>query len=184
MRSVVYLQPGERRSCVGCHERPGTNHGLREVRASRRAPSKIQPGPDGSLPWSYPRLVQPILDARCVRCHDGAEGEGKHSPNLTGAPDGDFTVSYEGLRPYVRWYEWGGGIVGDVTRPGHMPADESPLTKILENEHHAGEVELTESERRRICLWLDGNAAFYGVYLKSAQLAQRRGERIPPPKLQ
>ena len=45
-------------------------------------------------------------------------------------------------------------------------------------------VELTESERRRICLWLDGNAAFYGVYLKSAQLAQRRGQRIPPPKLQ
>ena len=24
MRSVVYLQPGERRGCVGCHERPGT----------------------------------------------------------------------------------------------------------------------------------------------------------------
>ena len=32
---------------------------------------------DGSHPWSFVRLVQPVLDARCVSCHsgDGAGGE-------------------------------------------------------------------------------------------------------------
>jgi cytochrome c553 len=184
MRSVVYLQPGERRGCVGCHERIGTSPARRNIAASRRAPSKIQPGPDGSRPWSYPRLVQPILETRCVRCHDGAEGEGKYLPNLTGAPAGQFTTSYESLKPYARWYEWGKGIAGDVTRPGHMPADESPLTQILCDPHHAGQVELTRTERRAIYLWLDGNAAFYGAYQEQARLAQQRGETVPPPSLQ
>ena len=31
MRTIVYLQPGERRSCVGCHEPPGTAPALREA---------------------------------------------------------------------------------------------------------------------------------------------------------
>ena len=59
MRSVTYVQPGERRSCVGCHERPGTMPGAAQPMALQRAVSKPQRGPDGSRPWSYPRLVQP-----------------------------------------------------------------------------------------------------------------------------
>ena len=27
--------------------------------------------PDGSKPLSYPLLVQPVLDAHCIRCHSG-----------------------------------------------------------------------------------------------------------------
>ena len=184
MRSVTYLQPGERRSCVGCHESPGTSPVVRSTLASRRAPSKMRPGPDGSRPWSYPRLVQPILDARCVRCHDGTAGSGRFPPDLTGKPSGDFTVSYESLKAYVRWYEWGGGIGGDVTRPGRMPADESPLTGTLDDAHHAREVQLDDGERRRIYLWLDGNAAFYGTYAEDARAAQKRGQRVPAPELQ
>ncbi len=184
MRSIIYLQPGERRSCVGCHERPGTSPAVRHALASQRPPSTIQPGPDGSHPWSYPRLVQPVLDAHCVRCHDGSEKQETHPPDLTAAPSEQFTRSYENLKPHVRWYAWGEGIEGDVTRPGHMPADESPLTKVLDDAHHAGKVHLTDRERHRIYLWLDGNAAFYGTYSKPARLAQRRGGAVPPPKLQ
>jgi hypothetical protein len=61
MRSVVYLQPGERRGCVGCHEPHTAAADPRAILAAKRPPSRIQPGPDGSLPFCYPRLIQPIL---------------------------------------------------------------------------------------------------------------------------
>jgi hypothetical protein len=150
-----------------------------------RPPSRIQPGPDGTKPWSYPRLVQPILDGHCVRCHDGKPGDGKSKLALTGGPAGHFTQSYENLKPYVRWHEWGGAsISGTVTRPGHLGADESALTRILDDTTHTDAVKRTDEDRRRIFIWLDGNAAFYGTYGENEQLAQKRGERVPPPVLQ
>ena len=35
------------------------------------------PGPEGSRPFSFPLLVQPVLDRHCVRCHDGQDGPGQ-----------------------------------------------------------------------------------------------------------
>ena len=49
---------------------------------------------------------------------------------------------------------------------------------------HAGPAGLPDEERRRIYLWLDGNGSFYGTYGEDEELAQKRGERIPPPRLQ
>ncbi|OHB84604.1 MAG: hypothetical protein A2V98_26365 [Planctomycetes bacterium RBG_16_64_12] len=186
MRSVVYLQPGERRGCVGCHEPPGTTTPVgRQPLALGRPPSTITPGPDGTRPWSYPRLVQPVLDRHCVRCHDGTEGPAKSPLVLTGEPAGPFTRSYESLKPYVRWYEWGGASIRPITtKPGQTGADESPLAKILGDPTHAEHVDLSEADRRRVYLWLDGNAPFYGTYDEPSQLAQRNGEAVLPPKLQ
>jgi hypothetical protein len=128
---------------------------------------------------SFPRLVQPILDRHCVRCH----AEGKLA--LSGEPAGPFSRSYEALRPYVRWFEWGGRtIAGAVTPPGRLGADESPLSRILRDERHAREAPLSDGERRRIFLWLDANAPFYGTYDAEARTAQRRGEAVAPPRLQ
>jgi mono/diheme cytochrome c family protein len=185
MRSAAYLQPGERRGCVGCHEPPGTSPSGPPPLALRGPPSRIQPGPDGSRPWSFPRLVQPVLNSRCVRCHGGEGAEGSLPPDLRGEPTERFSVAYESLKPHVRWYEWGGSSIGGaVTRPGRMPADESPLTRIIDDASHAGEAGLTADERRRLYLWLDGNAAFYGAYSQAEQAAQRRGEAVRAPELQ
>ncbi|MFH1922420.1 MAG: hypothetical protein ABIP48_21365, partial [Planctomycetota bacterium] len=185
MRSVVYLQPGERRGCVGCHEPPGTCSTVGQSLALGQPPAAITPGPDGTHPWSYPRLVQPVLDRHCVRCHDGAEGPKKSPPILTSEPAGAFSRSYESLKPYVRWYEWGGASIRPITtRPGQMGADESPLTKILDDATHADHVKLPDEDRRRIYIWLDGNAPFYGTYDEESQLVQRNGEAVPPPKVQ
>ncbi len=146
------------------------------------APSRIAPGPDGTHPWSFPRLVQPILDRRCTSCHGGAR---KVSPLLTAEPSGPFTRSYESLGPYVRWYEYGKRSIGSiVTRPGRLGADASPLTRVLTDTNHAGKTGLTDEELRRIYLWLDGNAAFYGTYSRAEELAQKRGEAVPPPALE
>ena len=186
MRSVTYLQPGERRSCLGCHESRGAVPTNRQnVLALQRPPSKIKPGPDGTLPFSYPRLVQPVLDKHCVRCHDGTTGDLKSPLVLTGEPAGNFSKSYESLKPYVRWYEWGGSSITQiVTRPGRIGADESPLLKVLEDSTHAKHINLTEKERDRLYIWLDGNVPFYGTYDEKQQLAQKNGQAIPLPQIQ
>ncbi|MBP8912751.1 MAG: hypothetical protein KBI32_14730 [Phycisphaerae bacterium] len=186
MRSITYLQPGERRSCVGCHEPPGTASPARpDLMALRREPSTIEPGPEGTRPMSYPLLVQPVLDRHCVRCHDGSQGEWKAPPVLTGEPEGAFTQSYTSLKPFVRWYEWGDKSIREIgTEPGRSGADESRLLKILCDQTHAQHVDLPKNDYQRLCLWLDANAPFYGTYEKEAQLAQQTGQAVAPPTVQ
>jgi hypothetical protein len=187
MRSVTYLQPGERQMCVGCHEpRNRTAVSRRPLPlATRRAPSAIKPGPEGTKPFSFPRLVQPVLDRHCVGCHDGKPGLEKSAIVLTGEPAGQFTKAYQNLKAFVRWYEWGGASIEPiVTRPGRIGADKSPLTKVLTDPVHAPSLKLDDSELRRLYIWLDGNAPFYGAYDTETRLAQKTGQLVPPPALQ
>ncbi len=190
MRSITYLHAGEQRSCLGCHESPGaTSSGRRDLQALRRPPSKIEPGPQGTRPLSYPLLVQPVLDRHCVRCHDGRRGEAclarTAPPALTGESGNAFTKSYESLRPYVRWYEWGGKSIREIgTQPGHSGADESRLLQVLRDTTHQQQVQLPQEDYLRLCLWLDANVPFYGTYEKEAQIAQQAGRVVPPPELQ
>jgi len=161
MRSDVYLQSGERRSCVGCHE---PLHSSPQNVLIRDKPDTIVAGPDGSKPLSFARLVQPILDRRCLDCHSGQSGAKQGKTDLRDKAQGQFSVSYNSLRPYVRWFEWGGDSISQTTTPpGHCGADESPLTKILDDENHQT-TGLTDKEKRRIYLWLDANAPFHGVF--------------------
>jgi hypothetical protein len=185
MRSVTYLQPGERRGCVGCHESPGTSPPNRALLAVQRSASQIQPGPDGTRPFSYPRLVQTVLDRHCVSCHHGTPAADGAAPDLTGRTEGEFTRSYHALRPYVRWYEWGeASITQTVTRPGRGGADQSPLLAILNDAHHRSELALPDEDLRRIYLWLDANAPFYGTYREESRSRQLAGEAVAPPALQ
>ena len=186
MRSVTYLQPGEHRSCLGCHEPRGTvPTNKQNLLALKRPSSKIKPGPDGTRPFSYPRLVQPVLDRRCVRCHDGTTGDLKSPLVLTGEPAGSFSKSYESLKPYIRWYEWGGSSITQVvTRPGRIGADESPLLNVLKDPKHSKHVNLDKEEQDRLYIWLDGNVPFYGTYDEKQQLAQKNGQAIPLPRIQ
>ncbi len=186
MRSIAYLQPGERRSCLGCHEPRGTTPANQQgLLALLRPASKIQPGPDGTHPFSYPRLVQPVLDKHCVQCHDGESGDLKSQLVLTNEPAGTFSKSYESLKQYVRWYEWGPSTITEiVTRPGRIGADQSPLLKVLKDPIHTRHVHLSKEERRRIYIWLDANVPFYGTYQPAQQLAQKDGQAVQPPLLQ
>lgn len=187
MRSATYLQPGERQACVGCHEPRHQTADLGDTRrlALQRAPSTIKPGPDGTQPFSFPRLVQPILDRHCVTCHDGSQGDNKSQLLLTGAPAGPFTRSYMSLKPYVKWYEWGEASYEPiVTRPGKIGADISPLTEVLADAIHARALDMGEADRQRLHIWLDGNVPFYGTYGVDEQRAQQGGKAVSPPALQ
>jgi hypothetical protein len=179
MRSVVYLQPGERRGCVGCHEPPGTAPAVRMTTAMQRSPSTIEPGPDGTRPFGFARLIQPILDEHCCRCHDGPSGTDKNALVLTGHSGQLFSTSYENLLPFLRWPS-----PDAVTRPGELGADASPLTSLLTGESHRGYVELPDSDLRTLYLWLDAHVPFYGTYDEEGLQAQRNGDAIAPPRLQ
>ena len=179
MRSVVYLQPGERRSCVGCHEPSQTAADRKPALAACREPSAIQPGPEGTKPFGFVRLVQPLLDQHCVRCHDGTPGDAKSTPNLTGELVESFSRSYEQLLPYLRWPP-----SQAVTRPGQLGADASPLAAILTSDKHRQYIVLPDEHLRIIYLWLDAHVPFYGSYEEQDLAAQRLGLAIAPPPLQ
>ena len=104
MRSATYVHPGEQLTCQGCHERK--HRAAAAVRlqlplALRRAPSQIEPDVEGSNPFNYVRLVQPVLDRHCVACH-----QEKKALDLTGAVEGKhgWTRSYANLAGKYGFY--------------------------------------------------------------------------------
>jgi len=135
--------------------------------------------------FSYRRLVQPILDRRCVRCHDGHQ-EGR--PNLTGTPVKDrrlafekpgwktlvdagraFTESYFSLTgkghqtPRLNWYSSTG--VSSLLPPYAMGSARSTLMDNFTAKHHG--VDATDEERRVVACWIDLGVPFGGSYAEA-----------------
>lgn len=193
MRSNAYLQPGETRACVGCHEPVGKSVPFRSPSlASRRTPSEILPE-KGLMagPMSFPAMIQPILDRRCISCHGEGNGEGNGIPDvlpdLRGMERETYSLSYENLRPYLRWYEWGKNSISLInSQPGEGGADGSPLTEILLDENHAAiwKEDGSDSDYRQILLWLDANSPFYGTYHPGERSLQKSGQPIAMPDFQ
>ena len=190
MRSATWVQPGEMLTCQGCHE-PKAKAIVPPKKvaiALKRKPSIPKPEADGTNPFSYPRLVQPVLDKKCVGCHTEHNKKlaaktikGKQAPlldreivksrNLRGT---QVYRSYDSLINLAFW------SYGDHYRtiPGKFGAKASKLYQMLEKGHH--DVKLTKEEMRRITVWLDSCSNFYGVYSKEGGEAQLRGEIAMP----
>jgi hypothetical protein len=197
MRTITYVQPGERISCIGCHENRRMAPPSRVPMAQHRRPSPIEPGELGGRPFSYVEVVQPILDQHCVKCHAGPKTPASRI-DLTGTPEKGFSKSYWALCGDVNF--WGAGTNPDnaakalvprfggrnqiqVTEPGGMyGALGSRLIKLLRSGHE--DVKLSRDELARLAAWIDLNAIFYGVNLPEAQSQQLRGERTAMPEVQ
>ncbi len=183
MRSETYVQPGETLTCLGCHERRHQSARPSSIKplAFQRAPSEITPEVDGTNPFNFPRLVQPVLDKNCVSCHQ---------QNQDKAPDlrkGDFT------RDKFHWYTSYRNLMGHAfhygmpvqegydlwtptsrTTPGQFGARASKLYQMLSKGHHG--VDLSQEDMHRITLWLDSNSDFYGSY--EDEISQAHGEVV------
>lgn len=181
MRSGTYFQPGQQQTCLGCHERKHDSPpNSRIPLALRRPPSAIQPDVDGSNPFNFVRLVQPVLDRHCVQCH-----QEKKAIDLSGIPDGPngWTRSYAGLAErYGFYFHVSNGSInqgihgGSRSIPGKFGARVSKLMDYIGPEHYG--VALSDDEKHRITLWLDCNSEFYGSYENTQ--AQARGEIVLP----
>lgn len=193
MRSATQFMPGEQHSCMGCHDSrystpPATHAGA--PLALRRDPSRIVPEVDGTAPFSYPRLVQPVLDRNCADCHkQHADVAPPLDAGLAKHPGGGhmnnpttYYTSYISLAPDYGFYDYGGRGWNDPkwyrTTPGEFGARASRLYRMFRDGHHG--VELSDEDMHRIVLWLDSVSLFYGVYEEEGGLAQLRGEIAQP----
>jgi len=97
MRTFINLRPGEKHSCIGCHEQRRWAPPQRSVLALRRPPRNLapQPGETAPRPIHYSTDVQPILDEHCVRCHNPEKNAAKL--DLTGELTTLFSRSYENI---------------------------------------------------------------------------------------
>jgi len=182
MRSGTYVHPGEQLTCRGCHE-PKHRAPIQSATtplALRRGPSKIQPDVDGSNPFSYVRLVQPVLDRNCVACH-----QAKKAVDLTGAIERKYgwTRSYNNLAgKYGFYFHVRNGSIktgvhgGSRTIPGKFGARAAKLLDYMDERHYG--VSLSAEDYRRLTLWLDCNSEFYGTYENTQ--AQARGDVVHP----
>ena len=193
MRSDTYVHPGEKLMCNGCHEertsaarKPGTDLPA----AMRRAPSKIKPAPDGAKPYSFVRLVQPVLDAKCVSCH--GEKRAQKAPDLRAGDwrkdKNGFSTSFKSLMPYVHFFAYDYEITHKrrgyqaffepaYTAPRTTGACASPIYAMLKKGHH--DVKLTPEEWERLLVFMGSNAQYVGHDHKVED--QRDGKVVPPP---
>ncbi len=148
MRSATYVQPGQTVGCIGCHEPRNTAPANRPVRALGRPPSRLQPGPEGSWPLDFASLVQPVLDAHCVRCHrPGAEAA---QWDLSPAKAYETLVAYG--KPSLRDHVMAAYLAGKST-PGQGAAQTSPLVRLLKKGHYG--IRLDRDAWLRLYTWMD-----------------------------
>lgn len=178
MRSATNVQPGERLVCQGCHE-PKNRAPLspnKIAMAMRREPSRLTPDVDGTNPFSYPRLVQPVLEKHCIKCH---EKNPDKAPNLSSQVVDKgrqkFYQSYFSLAEKYGFWNYGEPL---RTTPGKFGARESKLYNMLIKGHN--KLELPPEDLHRIAVWLDSCSIFYGVYEKEGGVAQLKGEIVMP----
>lgn len=163
MRSVVQVQPGEQRSCIGCHEDRRHAPPARPVLALRHPPQTPEPPPWGAGPFDYQRAVQPVWNAQCVRCHSAGDKQGI---DLSGTLDGDrIPASYKTLirQGWVHVLDCGWNSGGNEKRePYTFGTFQSRLWKLLDAGHY--EVRLTRDEMHAVKCWIDLNCPLWPDY--------------------
>jgi hypothetical protein len=168
MQSFLAVQPGETMGCVGCHEpRTRTVTPPAGLLALRRPPSRPEPVPGVPDVLDFPRDVQPVLDRRCLACHDYDRRPGSpHGPRAGGVIlSGDrgpmFSHSYYTLT--LRQQVADGRNEPRGNRPPRsIGTAASPLMKKLGGAHHG--VRLSELESNMIRYWIESGAAYPGTY--------------------
>ncbi len=174
MRSYMNVLPGEHVSCIGCHEASSMTPPDHRPRALDRPPVEITPPPFGVQPMDFAELVQPLLDRRCIHCHDGSAED---IFDLTGdlmvqapvwrdhdqGPQHNVSKSFLNLLEYVSYVRLSGYDGGNLPLPAYATGSHaSQLMMLLENGHQG--VELDLDEWRLLAAWIDCNAPFLGSY--------------------
>ncbi|MBI2481258.1 MAG: hypothetical protein HYV60_22250, partial [Planctomycetia bacterium] len=187
MRSVIYLQPGETQSCVGCHESKAMSPPHQSLASARRAVELTPPaGPQYPGGFSFVRTVQPVLDRYCIHCHGLERTAG--DINLLGTPrmvpvpqhprdvnaavwSRDEVFANQAVASLLSKPMFEQGLVSvalrfgetDVSQPKDYFAHAGTLASMLLRGHEG--VSLDDDSFQRIVGWLDLNAQISGSYL-------------------
>ena len=188
MRSFTHLMPGEKQSCVGCHD----SRTQTPLRTGDFAISATREPIDPKLPaWAdaerlfpdraafspgfdYVRLVQPVWDNYCTDCHNPHESAG--GIDLSGDFTDYFNVSYETLvsekqnhegSPYVSWIPTYNGHEQNILKiePKQWGSYASPLVELIRSGHPDASgkkrFEMDDESRRKVYAWIDLNIPYY-----------------------
>lgn len=196
MRSWFTGMPGEKLSCVGCHEQHNAVTPNGRTAASFDRPCDITPWYGPARGFSYQREVQPVVDKYCVGCHDGQPGpQGQAVVDLRGTEmihdydsryhhggqdAGKFSVGYANLQRFVRRP----GLESDyhLLTPMEFHVTTTELYQLLRKGHHG--VQLDDEAWDRLVTWIDLNAPYHGSWLtisgkeRVAPVAERRRQNL------
>jgi hypothetical protein len=186
MRSWTTLQPGEKASCVGCHESPNSVPPSLPGKALLRAAESLRPFYGEARGFSFSREVQPVLDRYCVKCHTGEKD--KPFP-LTATPVIDLAAKRAWSRSYLQLTHsvlssdkkdafWRGDDTHPVVNwisaqspppllpPNSAGANRSLLLKMLDDGHN--DEKLDRESLEKLAAWIDLGVPFCGDYEESA----------------
>ena len=175
MRTFVNFRPGERRSCIGCHEERKWAPALKPVLALRRAPHDPAPQPGETAPRAlyYPTDVQPILDKHCLACHNAEKREG--NLDLSGELTELFNRSYENIlsKELVAVWRENDPKTGEAAPipPYTLGSHASRLITLIREGHE--DVKLSREEFIKLVTWVDANAPYYGSYFGRRNLKHK-----------
>jgi hypothetical protein len=162
MQSFANLMPGETFTCIGCHEEragaAGTDRREGALLALQRPPSAIQTFEGFPDVLDFQRDVQPILDRRCVTCHNPQKRAG--NLNLVAAQAPRFSNAYMALVTRGEFADGRNGLGNQPPRTIGSAA--SPLLKRLSGGHH--DVKAPPAEWRTVWLWIETAAPYAGSY--------------------
>ena len=208
MRTFTHFMPGETQSCVGCHAdrnyvSPASVGGGHSIAAGRAVQDLTEPTWGRRDGFSFAKVVQPVLDARCVRCHDETA-----ALDLSGDRTDYFSVAYENLarrgtqaehggdaqggmagfgkNPYTSWIPTFNGCESNILQiaPKTWGSPVSRLAEVIISGHPDAkgrhQVSLSADERLRILMWIDLDVPFYGT--SQSRQPELRGCRQILPK--
>ena len=152
----------------------GSEH-FRPTAGGAGAPDELTPPEWGVCGFSYPHIVQPVLDHYCVECHNARQPEG--GVDLCGDRTDFFNVSYEtlarqgnpGENPYTKWIPSFNGQEANILQvtPKYWGSPASKLADIVLTGHpdETGKprVEVDPISQRRVFAWIDLNVPYYGT---------------------
>ena len=165
MRSWFVGVPGETISCTGCHEHQNEAPASTSSIASQKRLQTPVPWYGPRRNYAFVREVQPVLDRKCVGCHNPKSRlktrMGASLPDFDGKKmEGHYSKAYVNLMPYVRR----NGPEGDyhLLTPLEFHVSTSELYQRLAKGHH--NVKLTDEEWDRLVTWMDLNVPYWGTW--------------------
>ncbi len=195
MRSFTHFMPGEVQGCIGCHEhRLGASRPQMGT-AYSRTPMDLEPMEWGGGGFDYARIVQPVFDKHCVKCHNSIDPP--KNLDLTGGATDFFNVSYDCLArekqgragtEFVNWIPTYNGHEQNILEvtPKAWGSPQSKLAEVVLGKHldEDGKPRFTmdEKSRRRVLAWIDLNVPYYGTS-ETAYPDNRGCRQIVPPQL-
>jgi mono/diheme cytochrome c family protein len=180
MRSFISFQPGEQRSCVGCHESkavaPTQQSGML---AFAREPSVPDPPPWGVKPLNFLRDIQPVFDRHCSGCHGGLKpaGDLDFTGGLTGGIrfqtrygtqlglDGHNTAYRTLITRGLVAYSNKSDPANALSEPLAFGSHRSKLIAALREGSCGSRVSLPADDWLRLVTWVDANAPYHSHFI-------------------